>query len=126
MTRDSVWRIRWTDVVLVACVVAWGMIGLRGRRSDRLAGEVVIYGPDAVARVPLADVALRRVRVPGPLGETVVEIEGGVARIVESPCRAKVCMRMGIVSSPGDWVACVPNRVFVKVEASGAVDAVTR
>jgi hypothetical protein len=66
------------------------------------------------------------VNVPGPLGETVVEISGGSARITASPCINQTCVAAGAVRSPGQWAACLPNRVMLYVgkgEAENDVDA---
>ena len=70
----------------------------------------------------------RTVEVDGPLGTTVVEIAGGEARVLSSPCPHQLCVKMGAVSTPGRAVVCVPNRVVVTVEGAGATqtDAVTR
>jgi hypothetical protein len=59
------------------------------------------------------------VAVPGPLGDTVVEIRGGQARVLSSPCQNQTCVSAGAIRSHGQWVACLPNRVLVSVE-SGA------
>ncbi|MDR1104879.1 MAG: NusG domain II-containing protein, partial [Treponema sp.] len=75
---------------------------------------------------PLA--AAERLAVPGPLGETMVEIRDGRARIVSSPCMNQICVAAGAVHTPGQWTACLPNRVMVSIsgsgrEADGEVDA---
>jgi len=69
-----------------------------------------------------------RVEVEGPLGVTVVELSGGTARVVSSPCPHRLCVKMGAVSAPGRSVVCVPNRVAATVVGDGpaSTDAVTR
>lgn len=70
--------------------------------------------------------ASETVAVPGPLGETVVEIRGGEARVASSPCADQTCVAMGGARLPGQWAACLPNRVMLYVSSgggSGAVDA---
>ena len=59
--------------------------------------------------------AAETVKVSGPLGETVVEISGGGARISSSPCLNKTCVASGAVRSPGQWAACLPNRVMLYI-----------
>jgi hypothetical protein len=63
----------------------------------------------------------------GPLGDTHVEIEDGRIRVTESPCREKICIAAGWASSAGEWIACLPNRVFIRVEGgeTQSVDAQT-
>ena len=57
------------------------------------------------------------VAVPGPLGDTVVEIRGGQARVLSSPCQNQTCVSAGAIRSHGQWEACLHNRVLVSVES---------
>lgn len=64
----------------------------------------------------------RAVEVSGPLGITIVHIHGGMVRIESSPCPNKTCVAAGDISKPRQWVACLPNQVFVRVEGGSAHD----
>ncbi len=66
------------------------------------------------------------VRVGGPLGETVVEVAPDGVRVASSPCPLQLCVRQGWVRRPGGVVACLPNRVAVRVAGREGVDAVGR
>jgi len=71
--------------------------------------------------------ATETVTVSGPLGETAVEISGGSARVTASPCINKTCITAGAVRSPGQWTACLPNRVLLFIgEGENDVDATAR
>jgi len=64
--------------------------------------------------------------VSGPLGDTVVEIGGGFARIKTSPCLNQTCVSAGNIHARGQWTACLPNRVMLyidKSETNNDVDA---
>lgn len=68
--------------------------------------------------------------IPGPIGTTIVHIHEGHAAIVESPCANQLCVLSGAISEPNQWVACLPNKVFVRiisqaVSDEGAIDAGT-
>ncbi len=69
----------------------------------------------------------RRELVRGPLGDTVVVIRGGKASVEDSPCPDKLCVHMPAISKPGQWIACLPNRVFVRVRGSSdrTIDSVS-
>ncbi len=54
----------------------------------------------------------------GPLGESHIEIKGGLAHFLDSPCRDKLCVHTGNLSSVGAWSACLPNRVVARVESA--------
>lgn len=59
----------------------------------------------------------RTVGVEGPIGTTFVEIdEGGSAAVVESPCPNDLCVHTGELIHRGDWAACMPNKVFVRID----------
>jgi len=54
--------------------------------------------------------------IPGPLGTTTVVLRNGAALVEDSPCRDKLCVSMGSISRRGDWAACLPNRVFLRID----------
>lgn len=64
----------------------------------------------------------RELHIPGPLGETHVIIRDGMAYVEDSPCRDKICIYLGKISRLGDWVACLPNRVFLRIEGKGEAE----
>ncbi len=58
------------------------------------------------------------IHIDGPLGATDVEIKDGGVQVVDSPCRDKLCIADGYLSKPGDWTACLPNMVFLRIIGS--------
>jgi hypothetical protein len=69
----------------------------------------------------------RVIDVEGPLGVTRVIIEDGEVWVEESPCREKICIKMGKIKRAGEQIVCVPNRVIVEIEGEReAVDGITR
>lgn len=61
--------------------------------------------------------AAETIAVPGPLGDTVIELQGNEARIIASPCTGQNCVAAGAISHHGQWIACLPNRVMVSIQA---------
>ena len=99
-------------------------------------GWAVLAPTDAPLRVEVEDargISLfpldenRTIQARGPLGITTVEIVHGGVFIDDSPCTNKVCIAMGTIRSTGQFVACLPNRVFVRITggspSSEALDA---
>jgi hypothetical protein len=70
----------------------------------------------------------RTVEITGPLGTTVIRIEGGRAKVIASPCPHKLCIRMGDIGQEGGIIACVPNEVVISVGGGtrSDLDAVSR
>lgn len=104
-------------LVLGVALVAFGMYAQR--KSPE--GSIVIVksiGKDentVVARQPLLSGDRVVIPVEGPLGTTIVEVVGGRAHVISSPCPDKVCIHMGWLQRVGDYSACLPNRVLVEV-----------
>ncbi len=64
----------------------------------------------------------RTIEARGILGVSVIRIEGGFAHIDESPCANKLCVAAPRIGSTGQWSACLPNGVFIRIEGSEATD----
>jgi hypothetical protein len=101
--------------VLISLLVVGGfsLYAYTGRAGT---AEVVIEASGSQWIYPLEPV--RKETVMGPLGETVIAIENGRAAVVDSPCPDKLCVHMPAISKPGQWIACLPNRVFVRVRGT--------
>lgn len=59
----------------------------------------------------------------GPVGTTSIEIKDNKVHVHESDCKNQVCVLAGWISKPGEWVACLPNNVFIVIQ--GAVEEVS-
>ena len=58
------------------------------------------------------------IRVPGPLGESIVEIQAGRARVASDPSPRQLCVKQGWLAHAGDAALCLPNQL--SVELTGA------
>ncbi|MDR2515967.1 MAG: NusG domain II-containing protein [Spirochaetaceae bacterium] len=104
-------------VMLLALGLALGA-AFRVYRGAGETSRAVIRGSGGARWIFPLDAA-ETVRVAGPLGETVVEIAGGRARVVSSPCENQTCVSAGFLHAAGAWTACLPNQVFLLVEGGG-------
>ncbi|MBQ3686478.1 MAG: NusG domain II-containing protein [Treponema sp.] len=82
----------------------------RGGRDER---HVIIRTEEAEYVYPLSKDAVYRIE--GSLGTSEIEIAGGTVRFLDSPCPGKTCVMTGALSEPGQWAACLPNKVFVRI-----------
>ncbi|MBT9161710.1 MAG: hypothetical protein DDT27_00247 [Dehalococcoidia bacterium] len=128
------------DVVVIAIMVmviigSYFTLGLNpahGEGSDlvievRIAGELVYSAPLRRGETP------RTVSIPLPRGEeAVLAVTETSVRVLPMPdhlCPRHICsLVMGEISSPGQNIICVPNRLVIELVGSGepAVDATTR
>ncbi len=82
--------------------------------SGRAAGKELIIEASGNSWVYSLD-ETRTVRIKGPLGETVIDIGNGTAAFTDSPCPDKLCVNSGSLSSSGQWAACLPNGVMMRI-----------
>jgi len=89
--------------VIASFVGAYSNAGERGTINLKSENGEWVFPLDAVETIS----------VSGPLGDTVIEFGGSAARIVSSPCQNQTCVAAGAVHAPGQWAACLPNRVML-------------
>jgi hypothetical protein len=108
-------RLKPLDVVialLAAGAVAFAAVAAYAPGSGQT--SAVIKGRSGEWVYPLSPD--RQIKVAGPLGDTIVVIEHKTLRIVDSPCPNNTCIAAGSIDSPGQWLACLPNDVIVRIE----------
>ena len=97
-------------LVLVAGLLCILFLWLQ--QATSLEGRVLIRSNGQI----FSEVSLRLNRiilVPGPLGVTRVEIEGGKVRVAADPSPRQLCVKQGWIPAGGAAV-CLPNRVSVE------------
>lgn len=61
----------------------------------------------------------------GENSDVKIEINNGKARIIESNCKEKLCIKKGWISNIGEYSACLPNRVFIVIKGRGDIDGIS-
>jgi hypothetical protein len=117
------------DRILIAALVAVAALAWPTTRLVAAAAagaDVVVTGPGGTS--VLASLPDRTVAVDGLRGPIEIELKGGAARVVSSPCPDHLCVRQGLVSGPGAALVCVPGGVSVRPGGGDplGLDAVVR
>jgi hypothetical protein len=104
----------------LAILLSLGMIVFSASARRDSPPQVRIQGAGQTWVFPLD--AEETLAVPGPLGDTVIEISQGRTRVLSSPCPNQTCVAAGHIRRRGQWTACLPNGVLLVVEggADGA------
>lgn len=108
-------RISFADLVMIgvlAAAVGGGLAAQVG--TDRGHRALVQIDGETELRLNLHRDGTHQVR--GPAGESRIEVTDGRVRIVEAPCRRKLCLRRGWLSTAGESATCLPNRLHLQVE----------
>jgi hypothetical protein len=111
-------------VLLIAAVASFWLV-TAGEPGERI---VVEQQGRIIFQAPLDQP--RTVTFTGPVGETVLAIADGGARIVASSCPHHICQASGTVRRSGQLLACIPNRLLLRVAGQppeeGAYDLLSR
>ena len=70
------------------------------------------------------------VRVDERDGTCLISIHNRSARVISSDCPENICIKTGSISISGQWIACLPHRIFINIKGSkgrnpGPIDAVS-
>lgn len=104
----------WLVVTAAALVVAWLFASLwQGGPAKR---AVIRAKGEVFAEVPLD--RDRTLKVPGPLGESVIRIRAGQARVAADPGPRQYCVKQGWLTRAGDAAICLPNQVSLELTGS--------
>lgn len=120
------------DLILIMVLVLIALasfavpyLGVKGQGN--IAAEISADGK-LVQHIDLQSVMQQEeFSVPGPLGNTIVQIQEGRARIIESPCPDKICVRTGWIKLAGQTAICVPNRIILRIVSEDKkIDSISR
>ncbi len=86
-----------------------------------------------VKRISLStDIKPRKITLQIKGGETVFDIVGDKIRILPMPdeiCSKHICSKKGWIDKPWDMIACLPNKIVVRIigdKALGDIDLISR
>jgi len=115
----------WDLLPIVLTLLLTGFLFWFGSRELQGEKRVEIQTADGVFTYPIE--TDRYFDAQGPLGVSRVSIQEGNVWFESSPCTNQLCVQMGHKHVPGDWAACLPNRVFVRIIGRGeALDAISQ
>ena len=111
--------IRKADIILFIVLVVVGIAASAWLALSGSAGDTVIIESDGdlYARYKLTDD--RTVTVRNGSGTNVVRIHNGEVSVTQANCHNQVCVKHESISSSGESIVCLPNKLMVRIEGSG-------
>jgi hypothetical protein len=101
----------WATVLLgVAAVAAAFPLLWTGGKAER---AVIRLDGRVLAEFPLS--TPHRYAVKGPLGDTIIEIVPGRARVLSDPGPRQYCVQQGWLTRPNAIAICAPNHVSLSL-----------
>jgi hypothetical protein len=104
------------DWVLIALSVAAAVISVAVAAGGKNASVLVVTATSGEYRYALGKNI--SAAIGGALGDSMIAIENGRARFVDSPCENKLCVLHAPLSDSGHWSACLPNQIMLRIEGT--------
>lgn len=105
------------DCVLIALFAIVSVLSIAyARKGNAERAQLRITSSAAEYVYPLD--ADGRHSIPGDIGDSVIAIKDGAAYFEDSPCPNKTCATCAPISHNGEWIACLPNQIFIRVEGN--------
>ena len=100
-------------ILLLTLVLLWSVLTPLCWSQASATRVKVFQDGQLFAELDLA--AARTLVITGPLGDTVVEIAAGRARIARDPSPRQYCVRTGWLTQAGQSAICLPNRTSIQL-----------
>jgi hypothetical protein len=83
-------------------------------------GQVLVVRAkgQVVAELPLQ--AQRTLSITGTLGNSLIEIAAGRARVIGDPGPRQICVKQGWINRAGDALLCLANQVTLEIPGQSA------
>ncbi len=120
---------RWLLAILL-CGIALSSYLLYQAQQTALSAIIQLDGAE-YARLDFAKLPdkTQYMHIHGRLGESILAYNHQGIRMIASPCRQKRCIQHGLAQHAHDVLACVPNRIFVRLighQPPHALDAISQ
>ena len=99
-------------LLIFIAILVFSILNLK--KSGGQTPTVIITSPDGQYIYPLDKD--RDIQVKGLIGISIIHIKDGKASFKDSPCPNKTCVACTPISGNFEWIACLPNQVFVRIE----------
>lgn len=107
-----------TDLMIIALLLLFSLGGYAlyqsGSSQDGLRAEIY-FGSDLVETVDLEQGIDRVFSVPQDEHVIFHQFEDGTIRFEASDCPDQVCVHAGKLKASGDFAACLPNELILKI-----------
>jgi len=107
------------DIIIIAALLVIALAGMYiyffASRNNQAVIVILVDGV-ATDTYPLYQAGRDEfIDVQGVSGVTRVHLQDGRVCVIESACPDKICVQTGWISNSARLIACLPNRVIIKI-----------
>jgi len=115
-------KIRYDIILIIGLLVITMVIAMAVRFTQKI-GKTVVVSVDGVVKYTFPLDENLEFKIEGYEGGTnYLVIKDGEAYLTEASCPDLLCVHMGKISSQGQSIICLPNRVVVEIRDDNESD----
>ncbi|SMB80983.1 hypothetical protein SAMN00017405_2019 [Desulfonispora thiosulfatigenes DSM 11270] len=113
--------------ILLLIVLAFFMLA-EARKANEPANKIAVVRVkgEIEQKIELVEDRNNEFNFIGPMGISRARLENGKIKMISSPCKDKICIKQGHISTGGQSIVCVPNQVSISIEKEDELDEITR
>ncbi len=121
-------RLRPADGILITILLSLSLTGFILQKSKTDEARFFIIEMDGKILYRFPTHRDTTITLSGKTGIVAVKVMDGKVCIAESSCPLKICIKTGWITSPGQAIICIPNKLIVSIEGKKqrTVDAITQ
>ena len=104
------------DIILIAVLLIMAIVAIICMfcfsKNDNLKA-CVYYNDELILSFDLTNDEIYE--VDGDLGTVKIEVKNNSVRVIESNCPDGICIHSGAISNTSQSIACLPNRIYIKL-----------
>jgi hypothetical protein len=112
--------------ILALALIFFGMWYIQDKNASQAGIAIIRSGGKIVQEIELDTIESKVIPIEGPLGISKAKVEKDTIQMLSSPCKDKVCIKQGKISTSSQSIVCVPNEISITIEKKGEVDEITR
>lgn len=111
------------DIIIIAAllIISLVLFALSFASSEDAACAVIMVNGERVAELPLDKDTTYTISADGHIN--IIEVCDGRVRMAQADCHDGICMAQSWISSGGEVIVCLPNRVTITIEGEYADEA---
>ncbi|MCK8826063.1 NusG domain II-containing protein [Fuchsiella alkaliacetigena] len=111
------------DMIIIGLIFALALFSLFIFRFEEEEGSVqravIKLDGEIIEEIKMDDLEKeKKIYIEGPIGESIIQLKEGKVRMLESVCPNDICVHTNWISRPRQTIACLPNKILVRIIAA--------
>ncbi len=104
--------------IVIMSLISLGFIKNNASRYDQKYINIEVNGKDYKKIIFDKSIIGKKLAIETEFGYNLVEIGDGEVRVIEASCPDELDVKQGAISSPGEVIVCLPNRLVIEIKGS--------